>query len=197
MSKYYIQYEIDGNIYTKFYDVRMAVKHISLPEPMLDENNEIPFEYIDLYMRTGINLSVMMEEEPEPVVVVRDLSVERQKKLMSLNEEFKRLQDEAWLYTSLGFQIDANDEANRNVDGLIKLLEATDVTQTVMFMDYNNEVHPVTYENLKTMMVEIIINGNNLYAKKWELRTALLACTTIEEVDAIEIDLTVDNDFRN
>ena len=195
MGKKYIQYEINGEIYTSFYDVRMAVKHISLPEPQLDENEEIPFEYIDLYMRTGINLSVMVEEDPEPVIIVRDFAEERQKKLMALHNEFERLQNEAWLISSLGFKIDANEKANRNVDGLIKLLEAKDVTQTVMFMDYNNEVHPVNYENLKTMQIEIIINGNNLYAKKWEIRTALLACTTLEEVDAIEIDLTVDNDF--
>ena len=195
MSKKYIQYEINGEIYTSFYDVRMAVKHISLPEPQLDENEEIPFDYIDLYMKTGINLSVMVEEDPEPVVVVRDFAEERQKKLMALNNEFERLQNEAWLVSSLGFKIDANEKANRNVDSLIKLLEAKDVTQTVRFMDYNNETHPVNYDNLKTMQIEIIINGNNLYAKKWEIRDALLACTTLEEVDAIEIDLTVDNDF--
>ena len=195
MGKKYIQYEINGEIYTSFYDARMAVKHISLPEPQLDENEEIPFEYIDLYMKTGINLSVMTEEDPESVIVVRDFAEERQKKLMTLHNEFERLQEEAWLVSSLGFKIDANEKANRNVDGLIKLLEAKGVTQTVMFMDYNNEVHPVNYENLKTMQIEIIINGNNLYAKKWEIRTALLACTTLEEIDAIEINLIVDNDF--
>lgn len=196
MSKYYIQYEINGNTYKSFYDFRVAVKHISLPEPKLNENNEIPSDYLELYLYNGINLFVLPEEDPEPIVVVKDLEVERQKKLYALTKEFKSLQDEAWLICSLGFKIDANDEAYRNVDGLIKLLEAKDVTETVSFMDYNNEVHPVSYNNLKQMQVEIITNGNNLYAKKWEIRTAILACTTVEELDKINTSISVDNNFN-
>ena len=59
---------------------------------------------------------------------------------------------------------------------------------TVNFMTFDNTLAELTLEQLKTLQLELISYGNNLYAKKWSLRAQIEACTTKEEVDAIVID---------
>ena len=55
-------------------------------------------------------------------------------------------------------------------------------------MTFDNTLAELTLEQLKTLQLELISYGNNLYAKKWSLRAQIEACTTKEEVDAIVID---------
>lgn len=55
-------------------------------------------------------------------------------------------------------------------------------------MTYDNTLAQLTLEQLKTIQLELISYGNNLYARKWALRSQIEACKTKEEVDAIVID---------
>ena len=88
---------------------------------------------------------------------------------------------------SLGFDIDANDAANRNVSGLVTLMEAEGAPESLQFCDYNNEIHTVTLADLRVMQQEIIANGSALYARKWALRDAINIAATAEELNAITI----------
>lgn len=54
-------------------------------------------------------------------------------------------------------------------------------------MDHNNVAHQLTLEQMKTVNLEIIQNGQSAYAQKWALRTAIEAAETTEAVNAIEI----------
>lgn len=93
----------------------------------------------------------------------------------------------AHLTSSLGFEIDANDTANRNVSGLVTLMEAEGAPESLQFCDYNNEIHTVTLEDLRVMQHEIIVNGSALYARKWAFRDAIDVAATAEELNAITI----------
>ena len=93
----------------------------------------------------------------------------------------------AHLTCSLGFDIDANDAANRNVSGLVTLMEAEGAPESLQFCDYNNEIHTVTLADLRVMQQEIIANGSALYARKWALRDAINIAATAEELNAITI----------
>lgn len=42
-----------------------------------------------------------------------------------------------------------------------------------------------TLENVRTMCLEVIGYGQELYAKKWALRAAVLAAATPEELEAL------------
>ena len=73
------------------------------------------------------------------------------------------------------------------MDGLITAMEAQNLN-TVNFMTFDNTLAELTLEQLKTIQLELISYGNNLYARKWALRSQIEACTTKEEVDAIVIN---------
>lgn len=82
-------------------------------------------------------------------------------------QAFTKATATAHLTCSLGFDIDANDAANRNVSGLVTLMEAEGAPENLQFCDYNNEIHTVTLTDLHVMQQEIIANGSALYARKW------------------------------
>lgn len=111
----------------------------------------------------------------------------RKRKEAELTEAFSTAQQKAHLTSSVGFEIDANETANRNVAGLVTLLSASGAPAYVEFCDYHNEMHRVTLADLKTMQQEIIAYGSQLYAKKWALRDRIASAKTSEELNAIEI----------
>ena len=115
---------------------------------------------------------------------VRDLETERANKLSELSTAFEDASEMAHLTSSLGFEIDANETANRDIEGLILVMSDTDTT---LFCDYNNQFYEVTRAQLETMRREIVANSQRLYQIKWQYRSLSEADTTVDELDAITI----------
>lgn len=125
-----------------------------------------------------------VSEYVAPVIPLEEL---KEQKLYELSQWFKDASDSAHVTSSLGFEIDADATAKRDIDGLITVVEEGAVQAPVGFMDYNNQVHPVTLANLKTMRLEVIANGQALYQQKWALRSAIESAETQEELDLVVI----------
>lgn len=111
------------------------------------------------------------------------------RKLDELNAKLEetKTSSAAHITSSTGYVVNANTTAKQNIDGLITAMTAQNLS-TVNFMTFDNTLAELTLEQLKTLQLELIGYGNNLYAKKWSLRAQIEACTTKEEVDAIVID---------
>lgn len=135
-------------------------------------------------------------EELEPVdgvrrfqiVAVPEPTIEeiRAAKLSALNTAFASVESGAWVMSSLGFKADANTTANTNIDGLIKSMTALG-TETTQFCDYDNVFRAVTLDDLKTLQLEVIQNGQSLYAQKWAYRDAINVATDKKALDAVQI----------
>lgn len=84
-------------------------------------------------------------------------------------------ENKATVTTSLGFVADSDARAMMDVNGLVTTLEAQpeETRATVAFMDHDNQPHLLTLEQMKTVQLEIIQNGQSAYAQKWALRTAI------------------------
>lgn len=110
------------------------------------------------------------------------------RKLAELNRamEEAKISSSVSIQSSVGYTVNANTTAKQNVDGLITAMTATG-RYTVSFMTFDNRFVELTLEQLKTIQLELISYGNNLYARKWALRSQIEACSTKEEVDAIVI----------
>lgn len=110
------------------------------------------------------------------------------RKLAELNRamEEAKVSSSVSIQSSTGYTVNANTTAKQNVDGLITAMTATG-REVVGFMTYDNQLINMTLEQLKTIQLELISYGNNLYARKWALRSQIEACETKYEVDAIVI----------
>jgi hypothetical protein len=114
------------------------------------------------------------------------LDAAREAKLAALHSAWLAAEARGVIDSSVGFAIDATERANRDITGLITGMEASGMEKT-MFCSADNSFHSVTLEQLKTMLLEIISHGQALYARKWELRTAIEQAATFEALGAVVI----------
>ena len=128
----------------------------------------------------------MPYENGQFIVQVPTLDELKQNKLEAVKTAFLAASETAHCMSSVGFEIDANETANRDINGLIVVMEARG-KETELFRAYDNTFHEVTLDDLKTMLVEISEHGQKLYARKWQLEVSIQAATTAEELDAITI----------
>lgn len=92
--------------------------------------------------------------------------------------------DEMYITSSLGYAINADKTAQDNIRGLIEAHEETDL---IKYKLYDNTFKDVTIADLKIMLKECAKNGENLYTQKFLYQAQINACTSIDEVNAIEI----------
>lgn len=143
-----------------------------------------PNEYAEAVLASIGELILNRENRnapPEP-----SLDELKASKLEALNSAHVKAEEDAHVTSSLGFKIDANDRANRDLNGLIQTLGES----KTMFCDYHNQFHKIGVDECKTMLGEIIANAQSLYAQKWALRQAINAAESKEALNAVEIAFT-------
>lgn len=137
------------------------------------------------------NAYITKEDGKFVIKAIPEPSLEELKKikLQELNEKFLEAEENGILDSSVGFTIDATERSNRDIDGLIKSLEATKQDNT-RFCAADNTFHEVTLDNLKTMQLEVITCGQKLYAKKWTYREQINNAETKDYIEQIIIDFS-------
>ena len=121
-------------------------------------------------------------EKPAPT-----LEEARASALAELADAFAAAEASGKTMSSAGFIIDATERSNRDIEGLITSMEATG-TQETTFCAADNSFHTVTQEQLRSMRLEVIAHGQALYARKWELRTAIETAQSVDAVQAVDIN---------
>lgn len=117
----------------------------------------------------------------------------RGQKLSELDSSFMDwYENGATVTSSLGFVADSDSRAIVDISGLVTSLEAqpAETRSTVAFMDAENQAHMLTLDQLKTLQLEVIQNGQEAYAQKWALRTQIESADSVEALQAIEIKFT-------
>lgn len=111
----------------------------------------------------------------------------KQNKLSELHNAAESALKTAGVKSSLGFKIDANEDAVRNLNGLVDIGH-----NDVSFCDYDNVIHEhITAEQVKIMRNEVLLNGQNLYAQKWTIRQQINEAESIEALNNIQIEFTM------
>ena len=162
------KYVFDGVEYASEYAVRQAIfekSRIAFGSPQTAEE--------------WLSFGVVYTEEETPLADLKKSKLER------LEDAFMQWRnDDATLVSSLGFVADCDERAMIDVNGLVTICGET---QTVAFMDANNQSHELSLGQLKVLQSEIIQSGTLAYQAKWMLRQAIESATNKTELDAIEI----------
>ena len=123
----------------------------------------------------------------------RPLEEARTEKLAELEAAFDTASHKAHCTSSVGFEIDADEMANRNVSSLIVAMEANG-EDSVLFCAYDNTFHEVTLDQLRIMQIEIITHARAVYARKWALREAIEAAQSVVELESLSISFSEENE---
>ena len=114
----------------------------------------------------------------------RPLEEARTEKLAELEAAFDTASRETHCTSSVGFEIDADEIANRNIEGLVLVMQPE---ETTLFRAYDNTFHEVTREQLETMRKEIVVNSQYLYQAKWTTEAHIRAAETAEALKIIVV----------
>ena len=127
-------------------------------------------------IESGFNI-----EEPY-IPSLEEAKTQKLTELNSLSSELEQTENKKMVVTSsLGFRINADPKAKRNIDTLIELGVTT-------FRDYDNEIHnDISSEELEIIKREISLNAVNLYNQKWQMEYQINTLETIEEVEKYQI----------
>ena len=136
-----------------------------------------------------VNSGFNIEEPYTPSL--EEAKTQKLAELNSLSSEFEQTENKKMVVTSsLGFRINADPKAKRNIDTLIELGIST-------FRDYDNKDHlDMTIDNLKTIKREISMNAVNLYNQKWMMEEEIKSLKTVEEINNYHITFQMLN-FNN
>ena len=116
-------------------------------------------------------------------------------KLAELSDISKSFEDnvnkQMYFISSIkGYRINGDRRTRSNLQDLI----AYQPTDNVIYRDYDNQERTLTKEQLQIILKEHVVNGEAIYHQKWAFEDKINACTTIEELNAIEIKFTM-HDF--
>ena len=179
------KYVYAGETYGSAWAVKRAIEKAenkrfgSEPEGTLEEK-------VAFWAEFGVTYT----EEPDPVPSLDTLKTRKEE---ALDRAFLQwYEQDITVTSSLGFVADSDVRAVTDVSGLITVSESAPAESrtTVAFMDHENQPHMLTLEQLKTLLLEIIQNGQAAYQQKWTIRSAIESAEDAEALDAIEIKFT-------
>lgn len=119
---------------------------------------------------------------PPSLPSIKELKEQKLNELNSQASQFEQTENkDMFLTSSLGFRVNADPKAKRNIDTLIEL-------QVQTFRDYDNVIHnDITVQDLETIKREISLNAVNLYNQKWTMESEINSLETIEDIKNYEI----------
>lgn len=125
-------------------------------------------------------------EPVEPEKTLEELKAEKLEALTAYAGQFDQYKcDDMYVTSSIGgYKFNADIRSQTNMQGLIDVL-ADDAS--TLYKDYDNEFRTMTKADLAVLKSECLKNGQYLYQQKWTLQPKINACTSKEELDAIEI----------
>ncbi len=144
----------------------------------------VPVERDKYRIVRGADLSWTVERIPEKTF--DELKDDKLTELANKSANFQAYNcSSMYVTTSLGFKINADQCSIKNMETLISLLP--DDETTTSYKIYDNTFKDVNRVQLAVMKSQAEQNGLALYQQKFTLQAKINACTTKEELDAIEI----------
>lgn len=108
-------------------------------------------------------------------------------KLQELDEAFKKATTKTPVNVSGVGIVDGGRDNLQDVAGVIETFEESGES-TMFFRIADNSFVQVNGEQLKAIKKAIILKGQELYQKKWQIETSLISAKTFDEIMAIKVE---------
>ena len=104
------------------------------------------------------------------------------------------LNKDMYFTSSLGFKVNGDRRTKDNLQDLITFFDLQAVEGKIQYRDYDNNDQSLTKEQLQTLLVEHVTNGQALYTMKWKLQTQIKDAQDFDSLSQIKIEFPM-NDF--
>lgn len=96
-----------------------------------------------------------------------------------------------FITTTGGYKMQFDTSDSLKMQGAISLMEATGATEGYLTQADDTTVYNVPLDTMKTVLIEMMTAFAACHARKQELRAAINAAQTVEDLDTIEIAWSV------
>ncbi len=136
-------------------------------------------------VRAG-DLSWSVEAIPEKTL--EELKAEKVQELSNEAGQYDQFKcNSMYIISSVkALKINADVRSQNNIRSLIEHYQ-----DPVTFKTFDNSYETLTKEQLETLLLECVKNGESLYQQKWEKQQEIANAQTKEELEAIEVQLNM------
>lgn len=119
--------------------------------------------------------------------IMENLQALKAVKLQELTEAFKEVTTKTKVNVSGVGVVDGGRSNLQDITGIIETFEESG-QETMLFRIADNSFVSVNAEQLKAIKKAIILKGQELYQKKWEIEAKLANAKTFDEIRAIKVE---------
>lgn len=156
---------------------------------VLEEDKNNDYNYDEKFEKLS-NIEIVLENgkyKEKRNIINKNIEDIKHLLNMEVEEKFDEINRNTFLMSSLGFEINADETALRNINGLLDVLEDGETRE---FRLWNNEFKELGKKELSILKNEIIINGQYLYKQKWDMLSYIKKSNTIQELKDLIIEYT-------
>ena len=110
----------------------------------------------------------------------------KERKYEDVKQVFNKTSSTAVVASALGFDVDANSEAQRRISGIVTDMSAKGVAN-VSFCDADNKFHDLTLDQVKALQLEVVEYEQRLLQRKWNIRAAIEKAATFDALNAVTV----------
>lgn len=104
------------------------------------------------------------------------------------------LNKEMYFMSSLGFKVNGDRRTKSNLQDLITFFDLQAKEGVIEYRDFDNVNRELTKEQVQTLLVEHVANGQALYMQKWAKQAEINAAETFDALNKVELAFTM-SDF--
>lgn len=97
------------------------------------------------------------------------------------------LNKDMFFTSSLGFKVNGDRRTKSNLQDIITFFDFQAQDGKIAYRDYNNELRELTKEQIQTLLMEHIANGNGLYEQKWTYQQLINNAESLDDLTNLDI----------
>lgn len=162
--------------------------------PSSDESKTMVGEYLEWCEQTN---------QPQNEEIIRCLSDVDFYKIHLMNEvdtesaAFENnLNKDMFFTSSLGFKVNGDRRTKSNLQDIVTFFDLQAKEGKISYRDYDNVSRELTKEQVQTLLIEHVANGNGLYEQKWTYQQLINSAASLDDLANIKIEFRM-MDFTN
>lgn len=96
-----------------------------------------------------------------------------------------------YFVSSMNFRCNGDRRTKDNLSDLYTYFDLQAQGGHIMYRDYDNEMRPLTKEQVLTLLTEHVQNGQDLYMQKWSLQQKIADADNMDQLHELKIDFSM------
>ena len=159
-------------------------------------DKEYERQRFEMHDREAAEAAAKAEKEHWAKLTLDSYKQERLQELDQISARFEdNLNKDMYFVSSNGFKCNGDRRTKSNIQDIITFFDLQAHDGRVMYRDYDNVERSLEKQQVQTLLIEHVANGNALYSQKWALQEKIRAAKTKDALKKLKLDFVM-SDFN-